>query len=133
MARGGFFAVDSLMSVHVLVVDDDTAFREMLVSLFRYCGALVISVATSEEALLAMDQVKPDAVVITIGRARPSAESLPRRLRARKPEDGGNVPVVAIARGPGPPVPVEGANAHLSEPLNPWELCRVISTLLTIG
>ena len=133
MARGGFFAVDSLVSVHVLVVDDDTAFREVLVSLLRYCGALVIAVATPEEALLTMDQVKPDAVVITIGRPRSSAESLPRRLRARKPEDGGNVPVVTIARGSGPDAPVEGANAHLSEPLNPWELCRVISTLLTIG
>jgi CheY-like chemotaxis protein len=132
MARGGFFAVDSLTNVHVLVVDDDTSFREMLVSLLRYCGALVIAVVTPEEALLTMEQVKPDAVVITVGGAGPSAVSLPRRLRARKPEDGGNVPVVAVVRGPELPAPLENVNAHLSEPLNPWELCRVISTLLTI-
>jgi CheY-like chemotaxis protein len=133
MARGGFFAVDSLTNVHVLVLADDTSFREVLVSLLRYCGALVIAVATPEEALLAMDQVKPDAVVITVGGARSSATSLPRRLRARKPEDGGNVPIVAVVRGPDPHPPPESVNAHLSEPLNPWELCRVISTLLTIG
>jgi CheY-like chemotaxis protein len=133
MARGGFFAVDSLASVHVLLVDDDSAFRDALVSLLRYCGALVIAVATAEEALLSMDQVKPDAVVITIGGRCSSGESLPRRVRARKPEDGGVVPIVALTRGRDRDVTPEGVTAHLAEPLNPWELCRVISTLLTIG
>jgi CheY-like chemotaxis protein len=133
MARGGFFAVDSLTSVHVLVVDDDPAFREILLSLLRYCGALVTAVATPEEALLAMDQVKPDVVVLTIGGGAGTAAALPRRVRARKPEDGGNVPIVAVVRGSGQASVTEGVNAHLAEPLNPWELCRVISTLMTIG
>jgi hypothetical protein len=54
-------------------------------------------------------------------------------VRGRKPEDGGNAPIVAVLReGAGDSVP-EGANVHLSEPQNPWELCRVISTLLTAG
>src|SRR5918996_2328989 len=122
MARGGFFAVDSLTSVHVLVVDDDPAFREILLSLLRYCGALVTAVATPEEALLAMDQVKPDVVVLTIGGGAGTAAALPLRLRARKPEDGGNVPIVAAVRGSGQPSGTEGVNAHLAEPLNPWEL-----------
>jgi CheY-like chemotaxis protein len=132
MARGGFFAVDSLTSVHVLVVDADIAFRDVIVALLRYCGALVTAVGTAEEALMAMDQVKPDIVVITVGGDRVAAASLPRRVRARKPEDGGNVPILAILRQP-----AEGAlpdvNAQITEPLNPWELCRLISTLLATG
>src|SRR2546422_293008 len=96
MSRGGFFAVDSLSSVHVLVVDDDASFREVLVSLLRYCGALVTARATPDEALVAMNQVKPDVLVVTIG--PDGASSLPRRVRARKPEDGGNAPIVVVLR-----------------------------------
>src|ERR671924_138182 len=115
MSRGGFFAVDSLAGMHVLVVEDDAAFREVLVSLLRYCGALVTT-----------NQVKPDVIVVTIG-PHGAAVTLARRVRARKPEDGGNAPIVAVVReGAAESVP-EGVNAHLSEPLNPWELCRVIS------
>ena len=130
MARGGFFAVDSLTSVHVIVVDDDAGFRDVLVSLLRYCGALVTAVATEDEALTAMDQIKPDALVVTVGGARATA-ALPRRVRSRKPEDGGNVPIVAVLRDRAEAP--ESVNAHLEEPLNPWELCRVISALLAIG
>jgi len=133
MARGGFFAVESLVSVHVMVVDDDVAFREILVALLRYCGALVTAVTTPEETLLAMDQVKPDALVMAVAGPRAPVLSLPRRVRARKPEDGGVVPIVAVLReGVDAPMP-EGVNAHLSEPLDPWELCRTISTLLSTG
>lgn len=132
MARGGFFAVDSLTSVHILVVDDDAAFRDAIVALLRYCGALVTSVGTAEEALMAMDQVKPDVVVFTVGGNRVPATSLPRRVRARKPEDGGNVPILAILRDGAATLP-ESVNAQVAEPLNPWELCRMISALLAAG
>jgi CheY-like chemotaxis protein len=128
MARGGFFAVDSLTSVHALVVDDDAPFRETLVSLLRYCGALVTAVGTPDDALTAMNQVKPDVVVITLAPAGRTV-SLVRRVRDRKPEDGGNAPIVAVVRQGATDVP-EGVNVHLTEPLDPWELCRQISTLL---
>jgi CheY-like chemotaxis protein len=128
MAQGGFFAVDSLSSVHALVVDDDVSFRDVLVSLLQYCGALVTAVATPEDALTAMDQVKPDVLVVTLTAAGRTV-SLVRRVRARKPEDGGNAPIVAIVRQGASGV-AEGVNVHLSEPLNPWQLCREISTLL---
>jgi CheY-like chemotaxis protein len=125
--------VDSLTSVHVVVVDDDASFRDVLASLLRYCGALVTAVTTPEEVLLTMDQVKPDALVIAVATDDARVLSLPRRVRARKPEDGGVVPIVAVLRqGIEDGVP-EGANAYVREPLDPWELCRTISTLLTTG
>ncbi|MBM3217820.1 MAG: response regulator transcription factor [Candidatus Rokubacteria bacterium] len=132
MSRGGFFAVDSLSSVHVLVVDDDASFREVLVSLLRYCRSLVTAFATPEEALAAMDQVKPDVLVITVGPGSPAA-GLPRRERGRKPEDGGNAPIVVVLREGAGDVVLEGVNLHLREPLNPWELCGEISALLASG
>ena len=132
MARGGFFAVESLASVHVLLVDDDASFRDVLIALLRYCGALVTAVGTPEQALVAMNQVKPDVIVLTVGASRHTA-SLPRLVRARKPEDGGNAVMVAVIREGAHDAVPEGVNVHLTEPLNPWELCRVISTLLTSG
>jgi CheY-like chemotaxis protein len=129
MARGGFFSVDSLTSVHVVVVDDEASFRSMLVSILRYCGALVTAVGTAEEAIGTMDQIKPDVVVITLGSQEGAA--LPGRIRARKPEDGGNVPIVAVLRAGVEDGMPEGCNVRLHEPLNPWELCRAISSLVS--
>ena|SRR5437016_3677346 len=131
MTRGGFFAVESLASVHVLVIDEDASFRDVLISLLRYCGALVTAVATADEALSTMDQVRPDVIVLTLGADAASA-GLPRRVRARKPENGGHAPIVAVLREGAAPPP-DCVNAHLTEPLNPWELCRVISSLLAAG
>jgi CheY-like chemotaxis protein len=131
MAGGGFFSVDALTGVHAIVVDDDPGFRDVLVALLRYCGALVTGVAAPDDALKAMDQIRPDVVVITVGGTRATV-SLPRRVRARKPEDGGNVPIVAVLRESADGAP-EGVNVSLQEPLNPWELCRVVSGLLATG
>lgn len=130
MARGGFFAVDSLTSTHILVVDDDASFRDVLVSILRYCGALVTAVAAPDDAITTMDQIKPDVVVITFGAQRGTA-GLPARVRARKPEDGGNVPIVAVVRAGAAAGLPEGCNVRLDEPLNPWELCREISSLVS--
>jgi CheY-like chemotaxis protein len=130
MARGGFFAVDSLAGVHVLVADEDPGFRDVLVSLLRYCGALVTSATGPEEALIAMDQVKPDVIVYTVGAG---TGSLPRRVRGRKPEEGGVAPMVAVIRAGMTDATPEGANAHVTEPIDPWELCRMISTILATG
>src|ERR1051325_7237110 len=88
MSRGGFFAVDSLSSVHVLVVDEDVSFREVLVSLLRYCGALVTALSTPEEALVAMNQVKPDVIVVTIGPDSAASSALPRRVPPAPPRPG---------------------------------------------
>jgi CheY-like chemotaxis protein len=130
MTRAGFFAVDSLASIHVLVVDDDPAFRDVLGALLRYCGGLVTPVTTPEEALIAMDQVKPDLLLFTVS---DRARSFPGRVRRRKPEDGGEIPIVAVLReGDGRVIP-EGTTAHVTEPINPWELSRMISTLVTTG
>jgi CheY-like chemotaxis protein len=131
MARGGFFSVDSLTSVHVVVVDDDPSFRATLVSILRYCGALVTAVGTPDEAITAMGQIKPDVVVITLG--GPGTASLPGRIRARKPEDGGNLPIVAVLRAGADDGIPEGCNVRLYEPLNPWELCREVSSLVSTG
>ena len=131
MGRRAPLPRESLMGVQAMVIDDDPEACELLATILGYCGALVTAVGTPDEAITAMGQIKPDGVVITFGGR--GAASLPGRIRARKPEDGGNVPIVAVLRAGAEDGVPEGCNVRLHEPLNPWELCREISSLVSIG
>ena len=133
MARGGFYSVDSLNGVHVLVVDHDADGRELVAAILRYCGALVTEVASPDEALEVMQLLKANAMVVRV-RPKGTAMDIVRRVRALKPEAGGVIPIVAVAV-PGS-VSEEAARAAgfdtlLLLPLDPWVLCRLISSLVT--
>ncbi len=132
MGRGTFYAPDSLSGLYALVVDPDKERRTLVSGILRYCGALVTPVETSHTALSVMALLKPDALVVDF--SEPEAFALPfiRSVRALKPEEGGVVTAIAIgdagadaglARG-------RGFDAYLTKPLDPWELCRAVSTLL---
>lgn len=135
MARGGFFSVDSLRNVHVLVVDHERAGRELLRALLTYCGALVTVVGSADEALAMMRHVKPDAVVADVSMPGNDGFALLRAIRALKPEDGGNVPAVVVVEDDGGATAehasASGFAARLTRPLDPWELCRTIATLVS--
>ena len=90
MTRSGFFSVDSLRGVWVLVVDPDPHGRQTLVEILSYCGALVTPLASPAEALNVMRQVKPDVLVVTLAQSGDLA--FIRLVRALKPEEGGVVP-----------------------------------------
>jgi CheY-like chemotaxis protein len=129
MPGGGFFSVDSLRGVWILVVDVDPRGRQTLVEILTYCGALVTSIASVDEAVGVMRQVKPDVLVV----ASPDDDDFIRRVRGLKPEDGGVVPAIAVAREiDDDAARARGFQAHLRTPLDPWELCRLVSSLMTV-
>jgi CheY-like chemotaxis protein len=133
MTRSGFFSVDSLRGVWVLVVDPDPHGRQTLVEILSYCGALVTPLASPAEALNMMRQVKPDVLVVTLA---PSGDlAFIRLVRALKPEEGGVVPAIAVGSADSPSddtVRSRGFQASLRKPLDPWALCRVVSELVTM-
>jgi CheY-like chemotaxis protein len=135
MARGGFFSVDSLKGVHVLVVDGDQEGRDLLTAILQYCGALVTAAGSLDEALTFLKLIRADAIVVDLDSPRPHGLDLIRRLRGLKPEDGGVVPALAVggrsARDVREQALGSGFDAYLAKPLDPWELCRAISTLVT--
>jgi len=47
MARGGFYSLDSLRGVHVLVVDYEADGRDLLSAVLHYCGALFRCICAS--------------------------------------------------------------------------------------
>lgn len=135
MARGGFFSVDSLSGVHVLLVGRDPAGREVLAAVLRYCGALVTAVPTAGAALEVMRQVKADVLLTETDLPEADGAWLLRQVRARKPEDGGVAPVVALVpRGDhrtSEELRALGFDASVPMPVDPWALCRLVASLVT--
>jgi two-component system, chemotaxis family, CheB/CheR fusion protein len=132
MVAEGFFSVDSLVGVHALVVDADQDCRHLLSSILRYCGALVTTTASSTEALKVMSVVKCDVLIVEIALPGESGVELIRRVRALKPEGGGVVRAIALGGGDADrdDALAAGFDGHLTKPIEPWALCRLVSTLV---
>ncbi len=65
----------------VLVVDDHTDTREILVEVLRYHGARAVGVANANEALLFLDGVRPDIVLTDFAMPDDDGLTLLRRMR----------------------------------------------------
>ena len=130
MSHDGSFALDSLSSKHVLLVDDDGNGFSPLGAILRHCGALVIEASSDAHALRVLDQVKPDAIVIVIPRPRRPPLPLVVRIRDRKPEHGGVVPIVVVA-DEDDAFDHDGVTAVVTRPLEPWRLCLLIASLVS--
>ena len=131
MPCGGYFSVDSLRGILVLIVDGNPRGRETLREILAYCGALVTPTASAADALGVMRQVKPDVLIVAL----PEDDDVAfiRKVRSLKPEDGGVVPAIAIARDVDDDLArARGYQASLRTPLDPWELCRLVSSLMTV-
>src|SRR3954471_546032 len=82
---------------NVLVVDDDGATRELLMTMLTKAGAIVTTAASANEAVVAVDAHVPDFIVADIGMPVEDGLSLCRRLRARAAQQGGEVPALALS------------------------------------
>lgn len=135
MSRGGYFSLDSLKGVHVLVADDDPLARDVVRDILEYCGALVIAVESAGDALASMRLIKPDLLVTKLTLPDDDGFALLRQVRALKPEAGGEIPVVGVG-GTGADRErclAHGFQAHFTWPLNPWEFSRTIAGLTDAG
>jgi CheY-like chemotaxis protein len=85
-----------LNGVKVLVVDDDEDSRDLFKVVLELEGAEVVTSASVDEALAALEWFAPDAIT--------SDETMPTRdgfalmevIRARSPLRGGTVPAIAV-------------------------------------
>jgi len=123
MANGGYPASISLHSVCVLVVEHVDDGPRLLASLLRYCGAYVKAAGSAKEALDHMEHLLPDAIVARLPQS--DLINLISRIRILEAEQGGAVPIVAIHGEPGAERLL--ADGALVEPINPWQLCRMVA------
>jgi CheY-like chemotaxis protein len=122
-----------LENVRVLIVDDEADARSVLTAIIEQCGAEVMAVAATAEALAALDSFKPDVLMSDIGIPGEDGYSLIRKVRALSPEQGGKIPAVALTAYAREEdrmrALLAGYQSHVAKPVNPAELIAVLSGL----
>jgi hypothetical protein len=82
--------------LQILAVDDNTDTLELLVIALTEYGADVKAASSAREALEAFEQFKPDVLVSDIGMPGEDGYALIRQVRILEPEQGRNIPAVAL-------------------------------------
>lgn len=85
-----------LSGVHVLVVEDDAANREVVAELLRLYGAQPQLCGSAEEAIDVLVDSRPDVLVCDLRLPNMDGHSLIGHVRSLPPEHGGAVPAVAV-------------------------------------
>jgi CheY-like chemotaxis protein len=133
VTMGVFNAPDLLAGVRVLVVEDEVDTRDLLVVALQQCGAEVAAFGSVPEALAAIDAAVPDVLVSDIGVPGEDGYSLIRKVRARGPGRGGDLPAAALtayARAEDRVRALEaGYQTHLAKPVDPAELVAAVGRL----
>ena len=88
--------VPSLNGLRLLIVDDEVDFRELVTRMLGPYGAIVKAVASASEALLDLENWKPDVLVADIGMRDEDGYGLIRKVRTLSAERGGSIPAVAL-------------------------------------
>ncbi|MBD2387806.1 response regulator [Cylindrospermum sp. FACHB-282] len=123
-----------LKGIHVLVVDDETDTRDFVAFLLEQAGARVIASASALEAFTVLTQSQPDVLLSDIGMPEMDGYMLMRQIRALPPEQGGQIPAIALTAYAGDfnhqQALQAGFQQHIAKPIEPEGLIRAISTLL---
>jgi CheY-like chemotaxis protein len=140
--RDAFFPQEEIMEraprpcnlggLHVLIVDDNADFREVLASTFDYYGALVTRASSPRAALAILRRTRVDVIVSDLSMPGEDGLSFLRRLRALPDREGGAIPAVALTGlddSHEDQVLAAGFQAYLRKPPDFAEMCRVLARL----
>jgi signal transduction histidine kinase/ActR/RegA family two-component response regulator len=123
----------SLAGRRILIVDDEEDARFLVAAVLRRHGADVTIVDHAEAALAEVQTSAYAAVVTDVGMAGVDGYELVRRIRAQGPSHD-RLPVVALTGYVGDEdrqlALAAGFSAHLSKPVHPDQLCRVMAELI---
>jgi PAS domain S-box-containing protein len=126
-------AKPSLKGIKVLVVDDDEDARDVLKAALNNYGAEVATATGASQALDKLASEKMDVLVSDINMPGMDGYELIRRVRERTPEQGGQIPAVALtayARAEDRMRALQsGYQTHVPKPVEPAELEIVVATL----
>ena len=123
-----------LNGVRVLVVDDDPDSLDFAAFVLEQEGAFVIALSSPYEALQTLAEVKPDVLVSDISMPDMNGYMLIRQLRTCPPEQGGQIPAIALTAfartDDQQEVLKAGFQMHLPKPFNPEKLIAAIAQLV---
>jgi CheY-like chemotaxis protein len=124
-----------LAGLHVLLVDDEKDTLAMLKVILEQKQVKVTAASSASEALMMLESARPDVLVSDIGMPGEDGYELMRRIRKMDSSSGGAIPAVALtayARDDDRQRSKDaGYQVHLSKPVEPQELFRVLVQLTT--
>ncbi|MBC7969343.1 MAG: PAS domain-containing protein [Verrucomicrobia bacterium] len=124
-----------LTSIRVLVIDDEPDSRELLSVMLAQAGAEVMSVASAAEFLTALESFQPNVLVSDIGMPAVDGYTLLRQVRSLSPQQGGQVPAIALTAYAGEidrqQAIAAGFQKHIAKPIEPDQLAVAIVSLLS--
>ncbi|ABA23074.1 PAS/PAC sensor hybrid histidine kinase [Trichormus variabilis ATCC 29413] len=128
------FQPATLSGVRVLIVDDEPDIRDLVTFILEDYDVEVIAVSSAQEALEALSQSLPDIIVSDIGMPDVDGYMLMRQLRQRSPQEGGNLPAIALTAYAGEmnqqQALAAGFQLHISKPVDPDALIEAIGNLV---
>jgi CheY-like chemotaxis protein len=124
----------SLGGALVLMVDDEMDAREALCRTLEGAGAEVIAVGSTDEAMAAMQQRRPDVLVSDIGMPGRDGHELVRCMRALPRDRDGRVPAIALTAYASSEdrdhALRAGFDLHLAKPVESEELIAAVARLV---
>lgn len=122
-----------LSGIHILVVDDETDSREFIAFVLEQHGAFVTAVASGTDALQAFAQSIPNIIISDIGMPEMDGYMLIRQIRALTPEEGGQIPAIALTAYAGEldqKLAISaGFQVHIAKPIDPEVLLAIVVEL----
>ena len=131
--QGEMIEEGALAGIRVLVLDDDAAAREMLVSLLSRAGAMVRSADSATGGFVILLTLRPQVVVSDIEMPGEDGYSFLRRVRTLSEDEGGATPAVALTAfardSDRRRALLAGYQAHLAKPIDATQLLETVARL----
>ncbi|MEH2032590.1 MAG: PAS domain S-box protein [Nostoc sp.] len=123
-----------LAGVQILLVDDQADVREFFSFVLEQYGATVTAVESADEALQTLVLSLPDILLSDIGMPLMDGYMLLREVRKLPPEQGGQIPAIALTAYAGEinynQAMAAGFQKHLPKPVDPVDLATAIVNLI---
>ncbi|RAM48053.1 MAG: hybrid sensor histidine kinase/response regulator, partial [Hapalosiphonaceae cyanobacterium JJU2] len=127
------FSSSYLAGLRILVVDDDTDTRNFLEYLLKEYGATVTAAKSANQALTTLAQLQHDLLISDIGMPEVDGYGLIEQIRTIPPEQGGNIPAIALTAYAGDSdrqrLLAAGFQAHIAKPVDIEQLLLAIADL----
>ncbi|MBU7584715.1 MAG: MASE1 domain-containing protein [Nostoc sp. TH1S01] len=124
----------NLVGLHILVVDDDLDTGNFLTVVLEQFGAKVTAIASAGQALEFLATSKIDLLLSDIGMPGIDGYMLMRLIRALPPEQGGQIPAIALTAYAGEinqkQALAAGFQIHLVKPVEQKQLLNAIGQVL---
>jgi CheY-like chemotaxis protein len=133
--RVSFDCPPALDGIRVLAVDDEADARNLLAAVLEQCGAVVRTCGSVAEALVVVEEWKPEVLISDIGMPGEDGYVMIRKLRLLESESGRRIPAVALTAYARVEDRLQalsaGYNMHVPKPVEPAELAVVIASLIS--